>query len=86
MTTKSTPTEKEKRKLHPDVQQTLERIHDKKMDELAHNPFVAFTIRYKNNPVLFVKEVLKANPDNWQEIFLTHIAKGNRAWVKSDFV
>ena len=78
MTTESTPTEKEKSKLHPQVKETLDRIHDKRQDELSKNPFISFTIRYKNNPTLFVKEVLKANPDTWQETFLTHIAKGNR--------
>ena len=76
MTTKSIPTEK--KKLHPDVVAKIDRIQDKREDELSKNPFVAFTIRYKNNPVLFVKEVLKANPDTWQETFLMHIAKGNR--------
>jgi len=78
MTTESTPTETEKKKLHPDVVAKIDRIQDKQQDELSKNPFVAFTIRYKNNPTLFVKEVLKANPDTWQETFLTHIAKGNR--------
>ena len=47
-------------------------------DLVANNPFVEFVKLYKNNPVLFVKEVLNTNPDPWQIEFLNHIAAGNR--------
>jgi len=51
----------------------------KKNNELvANNPFVEFVKLYKNNPVLFVREVLNTEPDPWQVEFLNHIAKGNR--------
>jgi len=42
------------------------------------NPFVEFVKLYRNNPVLFVREVLNTEPDAWQVEFLNHIAKGNR--------
>jgi hypothetical protein len=42
------------------------------------NPFVEFVKLYKNNPVLFVREVLNTEPDVWQIEFLNHIAAGNR--------
>jgi hypothetical protein len=42
------------------------------------NPFLAFAKLYKNNPVLFVREVLGVKPDPWQEEFLGHIAANNR--------
>ena len=45
---------------------------------LEQNPFVEFVKRYKNNPVLFVREVLNTTPDEWQIEFLNHIAKGHR--------
>jgi len=47
-------------------------------DLVANNPFVEFVKLYKNNPVLFVKEVLNTDPDPWQIEFLNHIAAGNR--------
>jgi hypothetical protein len=47
-------------------------------DLVANNPFVEFVKLYKNNPVLFVKEVLNTQPDPWQIEFLNHIAAGNR--------
>jgi hypothetical protein len=47
-------------------------------DLLTNNPFVEFVKLYKNNPVLFVKEVLNTEPDPWQVEFLNHIASGNR--------
>lgn len=50
----------------------------KKLDAVPDNPFVEFVKRYKNNPVLFVREVLNTEPDVWQVEFLNHIAKGNR--------
>lgn len=75
MTTESTD---KKIKLHPEVQERLDNAHQKKLNELAANPFVQFVTRYKNHPVLFVKEVLNTNPDEWQCTFLNHIAAGNR--------
>lgn len=51
----------------------------KKSDDLvANNPFVEFVKLYRNNPVLFVREVLNTEPDTWQVEFLNHIAAGNR--------
>lgn len=47
-------------------------------DLVANNPFVEFVKLYKNNPVLFVREVLNTEPDPWQIEFLNHIAAGNR--------
>lgn len=42
------------------------------------NPFLEFVRRYRNNPVLFVQEVLGVEPDEWQKEFLTAIAQGRR--------
>lgn len=50
----------------------------KKNLEPVDNPFIEFALRYRNDPVLFVKEVLNTQPDKWQEEFLAHIASGNR--------
>ena len=75
MTTESTD---KKIKLHPDVQERVDKAHQKKLDSLAANPFVQFVTRYKNHPVLFVKEVLNTTPDPWQEQMLNHIASGKR--------
>jgi hypothetical protein len=47
-------------------------------DLVANNPFVEFVKLYKNNPVLFVREVLNTEPDQWQVEFLNSIAQGNR--------
>ncbi len=47
-------------------------------DLVANNPFVEFVKLYKHNPVLFVREVLNTEPDQWQIEFLNHIANGNR--------
>jgi len=58
MTTESTD---KKIKLHPEVQERLDNAHQKKLNELAANPFVQFVTRYKNHPVLFVKEVLNTS-------------------------
>jgi hypothetical protein len=77
MTKESTPKEV-KKKLHPDTQEMLDNAAKKQSEKIANNPFVAFTARYRSNPVLFVKEVLNTNPDPWQETLLNHIAKGER--------
>jgi len=37
-----------------------------------------FQQRYLNDPVLFVKEILKLTPDSWQEEVLTWVASGER--------
>ena len=37
-----------------------------------------FQQRYLNDPVLFVKEILKLTPDSWQEEVLTSVASGER--------
>jgi hypothetical protein len=50
----------------------------KKNLEVPENPFIEFALRYRNDPVLFVREVLNTEPDDWQVEFLNHIAKGNR--------
>ena len=50
----------------------------KKLAAAPDNPFVEFVKLYKNNPVLFVREVLNTEPDGWQIEFLNHIAAGNR--------
>lgn len=44
----------------------------------ADNPFHAFVDRYYNEPVLFVREVLGQEPDEWQIEFLIAIASGKR--------
>lgn len=44
----------------------------------AVNPFVDFIRRYKNDPVAFVREVLGAEPDEWQADFLRAVARGDR--------
>ena len=42
------------------------------------NPFQDFIDRYYDEPSLFVREVLGQEPDEWQDEFLTAIAKGKR--------
>jgi hypothetical protein len=42
------------------------------------NSFVDFIDAYRDNPVLFVREVLKADPLPWQEQFLKAVARGER--------
>jgi hypothetical protein len=42
------------------------------------NPFEDFTLQYMDDPVLFVKEVLGAEPLPYQSEFLTAIASGER--------
>jgi len=44
----------------------------------AKNPFLDWIDRYKNNPVLFVREVLGQEPEAWQEEALQAIAAGER--------
>jgi phage terminase large subunit len=44
----------------------------------ANNPFIEFIRRYRGDPVLFVREVLGVEPDDWQKEFLTAIAQGKR--------
>ena len=40
--------------------------------------FKQFQLRYINDPVLFVKDVLKLTPDKWQEQVLNWVAHGKR--------
>ena len=42
------------------------------------NPFVAFLKKYRNDPVKFVTEVLKVQPDPWQAQLLEQVAKNTR--------
>jgi hypothetical protein len=42
------------------------------------NSFIDFIDAYRDNPVLFVREVLKAEPLPWQEEFLRAVARGER--------
>jgi hypothetical protein len=53
-------------------------MSSKKNFENPDNPFIEFALRYRNDPVLFVREVLNAEPDTWQVEFLNHIAAGKR--------
>jgi phage terminase large subunit len=43
-----------------------------------NNPFIQFITLYRADPVLFVKEVLGVEPDEWQKDFLTVVASGER--------
>jgi hypothetical protein len=45
---------------------------------MAHNPFIEFIKLYRNDPALFVKEVLGVEPDDWQKDFLNAVATGER--------
>jgi hypothetical protein len=45
---------------------------------MAKNVFEEWVERYHDDPVLFVQEVLGADPDEWQIKFLTAIARGDR--------
>ena len=47
-------------------------------DEIVENPFVDFVKTYRNNPVGFVKHVLKVEPDPWQAEVLNALATGER--------
>jgi hypothetical protein len=42
------------------------------------NSFIDFLEMYRNDPVLFVKNVLGATPQPWQENFLRAVARGER--------
>jgi hypothetical protein len=43
-----------------------------------NNPFIDFIKLYRTDPVLFVKEVLGVQPDEWQKDFLNAVASGER--------
>jgi hypothetical protein len=43
-----------------------------------NNPFIQFITLYRIDPVLFVKEVLGVEPDEWQQDFLNAVASGER--------
>ena len=43
-----------------------------------NNPFIEFIKKYRDNPVLFVREVLGVEPDEWQVEFLNAVARGER--------
>lgn len=43
-----------------------------------NNPFIQFITLYRNDPNLFVKEVLGVEPDEWQKDFLNAVASGER--------
>ena len=45
---------------------------------MANNPFIQFITLYRNDPNLFVKEVLGVEPDEWQQDFLNAVASGER--------
>ena len=40
----------------------------------SENPFIALAKRYKDDPVLFAREALQIEPDDWQCEFLRHVA------------
>lgn len=48
------------------------------MSSSPKNSFVDFIAAYRDHPVLFVREVLGANPLPWQEDFLRAVARGER--------
>lgn len=48
------------------------------MSSNPKNSFIDFIEIYRNNPVLFVREVLGATPLPWQEEFLRAVARGER--------
>ena len=43
-----------------------------------NNPFIDFIKLYRTDPVLFVKEILGVEPDEWQKDFLNAVASGER--------
>ena len=45
---------------------------------MSDNPLTEFVLRYRDNPVLFVREVLGATPYDYQEEFLNAISSGER--------
>ena len=67
--------------MHIDTRELVEAAAKKMDEKIATNPFIAFTARYKNNPVLFVKEVLNTTPDLWQETMLTRCRQVNRRFM-----
>lgn len=48
------------------------------MSSNQKNSFIDFLEMYRNDPVLFVKNVLGATPQPWQENFLRAVARGER--------
>lgn len=45
---------------------------------MTNNTFAAWVARYRPDPVLFVQEVLGADPDEWQRVVLGEYGKGTR--------
>ena len=45
---------------------------------MSNNPLQEFVLRYRDDPVLFVKEVLGADPYDYQSEFLEAISSGER--------
>jgi len=45
---------------------------------MNNNPYIDFIDKYRDQPVLFVKDILQVHPDPWQAQFLEHIANGER--------
>ena len=45
---------------------------------MSDNPLTEFVLRYRDNPVLFVREVLGAEPYDYQSEFLNAISSGER--------
>lgn len=50
----------------------------RKVSDPERNPFFEFLRLYRDDPVRFVREVLGAEPDEWQAQFLEWIANGER--------
>lgn len=46
--------------------------------QTSENPFVDFIKKYRHDPVAFVKNIFKAEPDEWQTQFLEAIRDNNR--------
>jgi phage terminase large subunit len=46
--------------------------------QTSENPFVDFIKKYRHDPVAFVKNIFKVEPDEWQTAFLEGIRDNNR--------
>jgi hypothetical protein len=60
------------------IEERLDGADEDTQKAIKGNPFAEFVLRYKYDPVMFVKEVLNVQPDQWQVEFLNHIAAKNR--------
>ena len=48
------------------IEERLDGADEDTQKAIKGNPFAEFVLRYKYDPVMFVKEVLNVQPDQWR--------------------